>query len=88
MAKKLNQKQTADFKKEFSLPTCCVHHSNTWVSVGMLYFENKRVVVLLNNLVGRADLGTIKHFRNEHTEPEASIMIIPRNKVTAIEIFR
>jgi hypothetical protein len=91
MAKKLFQKETANLKELLnldSLPSCVVHHSNGWKSIGMLYFKNKRVVVLLNHLSGGVDLGKIKNFRNKHIEPEASIMIIPHNKVTAIEIIR
>ena len=91
MAKKLPQKQASDLKKflnNHSLPTCVVHHSNGWESIGMLYFKNKRVVVLLNHVCGGADLGKFKHFYNKHIEPEAEIMIIPRSKVKAIEIFR
>jgi hypothetical protein len=71
-----------------SLQICCVHRNDTWKSIGYLYFENERVVILLNNLIEKADLGPIKYVRNEHIEPEASIMIIPRNQVTAIEILQ
>jgi hypothetical protein len=69
------------------LPICCVHHSDKWRSVGLLYLENERVIVLLNNLVEKADLGPIRYIRDEHIEPEASITIIPRAQVTAIEIL-
>ena len=69
------------------LPICRVNHSGRWSSIGLLYLENKRVVILLNHLVEKADLGPIKYVRNEHVEPEASIIIIPRNQVTAIEML-
>ena len=69
------------------LPACRVHHNAGQYSVGLLYLENERVVILLNNLIENADLGPIKSIRIEHIEPEASITIIPRDQVTAIEIM-
>ncbi|GIK58511.1 MAG: hypothetical protein BroJett015_41740 [Chloroflexota bacterium] len=71
-----------------SLQICCVHHNDKLKPVGLLYFENERVVILLNNLIEKAGLGPIKFVRNEHIEPESSIIIIPRNQVTAIEILQ
>jgi hypothetical protein len=69
------------------LRVCRVHHNDRWHSIGLLYLENERVVVLLNHLMKKADLGPIKYVRNEHIEPEASITIIPRSQIEAIEIL-
>jgi hypothetical protein len=71
-----------------SLSPCIVHNSNGWETFGLLYFENERVVVLLNNLVQEADLGPIKYFCNKHVEPEATIVVIPRDQVRAIKILQ
>ncbi len=69
------------------LKSCCVHHSGG-LSVGLLYIENERVVVLLNNLVEKADLGSIRFIRDEHIEPEASIIIIPRSQITDLQVLQ
>ncbi len=70
------------------LPICCVHHNGKFKSIGLLYFENERVVILLNNLTNKADLGPIMDICNDYVEPEASIMIIPRDQVMTIEILQ
>ena len=69
-----------------TLHPCCVvaGHTLYW---GVLYMENERVVVLLNNLAEKADLGPLQDIRRDHIEPEADIVILPRGKVDAIEIF-
>ena len=70
------------------LQICIAHRNDGCDTIGVLYFENERVVVLLNNLVQNADLGPIKYFRDKHVEPEATIVIIPRDQVRAIEILQ
>lgn len=54
---------------------------------GFLFIENDRVVVLLNNLRDRADLGPLKHVRDEHILPEADIFVLPRVSIDAIQLF-
>jgi hypothetical protein len=72
----------------YSLQICRVHRSDGWQTIGYLYLENERFIVLLNNLVQKADLGPIKYVRNKHIEPEATMIIIPRDQVKAIEILQ
>lgn len=73
------------------LQICCVHHNDKFdkfKSIGLLYLENERFVILLNNLIKNTDLGPIKSISNDYVEPEASIMIIPHDQVTTIEILQ
>lgn len=50
-------------------------HSAT---VGLLYFQTGTHVVLLNNVAERANLGPLRARRDTHLEPEANIIIIPK----------
>ena len=69
-----------------TLQPCCVVAGRTSYC-GVLYMENERVVVLLNNLAEKAYLGPLQDIRRDHIEPEADIVILPRGKVDAIEIL-
>jgi len=71
-----------------SMQICCVHYNDKFKSIGFLYFKNDRVVILLNDLTNKANLGPIKDICNNYVEPEASIMIIPRDQVMDIEILQ
>lgn len=69
------------------LPPCCVavgRHQR----MGFLYMQNDRVVVLLNDLVERTDLGPLQSIRHHHIEPEADIWICPRAQVDAVDILK
>jgi hypothetical protein len=59
-------------------------HSST---VGILYFQTDRHVVLLNNVVAEADLGRLKSRRSRHFEPEADVTVIPQEEVTSVEFL-
>ena len=55
--------------------------------IGFLYMQNDRVVILLNNLAEKADLGPLRRTKHNHIEPEADILILPRRQVDAIQIL-
>jgi hypothetical protein len=57
------------------------------IAYGYLYIVNDRVVVLLNNVSSKADLGPLRTKRTQHVEPEADVRIFPRSAVHHIEIF-
>jgi hypothetical protein len=59
---------------------CCVF-TEQWRYIGIDYLDNERVLVLLNNIVDRADLGPLQTVRHNHVEPEADILVIPREQV-------
>ena len=69
-----------------TLRPCCVFAGRTR-HIGFLYMKNERVVVLLNNLAEKADLGPFQSIRRDHIEPEADILILPCREVNAIEIL-
>ncbi|MGB4089976.1 MAG: hypothetical protein WBK44_09705 [Smithellaceae bacterium] len=69
------------------LQFCAVSHSDSLKSTGFLFIDNERAVVLLNNAPGRADTSSLKDSWNHYVESEASILIIPRGKVTNTEII-
>ncbi len=55
--------------------------------MGFLYMRNEHVVVLLNNLVEKADLGPLRSIRHDYVEPKADILIFPYQRVDAINIL-
>ena len=57
-------------------------------TIGQLYFKTEEHLVLLNNILQRAHLGPLRNRRRLHSEPEAHIVIIPRNEVVAVEVIR
>jgi hypothetical protein len=55
---------------------------------GALFFENERVVVVLNGVRGSANLGPLQPVVRKHIEPEADyIWIFPRKEVDRIQIL-
>ena len=64
----------------------CVVIDGQFKHVGFLYMKNERVIVLLNNIVEKADLGPLQSIRNVHIEPEADILILPRGQIEMIKI--
>lgn len=74
-----------------TLPSCEVTYSTNGsgrlTRAGFMYMKNRRVVVLLNNLSGRADLGRLKKVRHHHVEPEAHIWICPRDRIESVKIL-
>ncbi len=63
----------------------CAVSDGQFKHIGYLYMENERVIVLLNNIVEKADLGPLQSIRNVHIEPEADILILPRGQIEMIE---
>lgn len=60
---------------------CYLVHKWGW-TIGELYLENERVVILLNNIVSNmADLGPLRSVRYKHVEPEADVWVFPRESV-------
>ncbi len=66
---------------------CIVRTRRGWVA-GMLYFQTRRHVILVNHISDRTDLGPLRRLRREHLEPEATVHVIPREDVQAIDILR
>ena len=55
--------------------------------LGFLYMQNEHFVVILNNIVDKADLGPLQFIRREHIEPEADVLILPRSNVLEIKLL-
>ena len=53
--------------------------------VGAFYFKTDTHVVLLNNIVERADLGSLSVRRDRHFEPEADVIVLPIDADTTID---
>jgi hypothetical protein len=68
------------------LPICGVRTDLAW-TVGMLYFQNDRVVVLLNHLVKGIDLGPLKPLCKKYREHETDMFIFPKAAVNEIQIL-
>lgn len=69
------------------LPTCKVWIGKSWW-IGALFFQNQKVVVLINNVNCQADLGPLKKVRVRHVEPEADILILPRDQIYKLELLQ
>lgn len=69
------------------LQTCEVRTTSGWSHIGLLFTHNERVVVLLNNIVNKAYLGPLQNIRHKHIEPEADILVLPRNQVIAVNVL-
>ena len=68
------------------LPACIVRTGRE-LHIGMLYFQNDRVVVLLNNLLMGVDLGLPKPIYNKYAEHEADILVFPKSTVDKVQIL-
>jgi hypothetical protein len=60
------------------LPTIVIETLDGSRTIGMLYLESSDVVVLVNAIVSKADLGTFKQRVIEQYSPEARITIFPK----------
>jgi hypothetical protein len=74
------------FKICGKLPACEVITDKSKY-IGSLYLNNKRIVVILNNIRSDAHLGQLERVRYKHIVPEASIVIFPRRLVRMIKIY-
>jgi len=63
----------------------CIVHTERYSTTGLLYRQTKRHVILVNNVRERADLGSLKRIRRKHLDPEATVIVIPRETVTSID---
>ncbi len=68
------------------LRSCVVRLKRGWI-IGLLFMENERVVVILNDIRSAADLGPLKPIRREHIDPEANVWVLPRDQVEEIQIL-
>ena len=55
------------------------------VIVGQLFMRTRTHIVLINNVLQAADLGRLRHRRVRHFDPEATVIVIPRDDVVSIE---
>lgn len=53
-------------------------------TIGMLYSDNDRCVILFNNFNETGDYGPLQPFREEHPTPECDITILPKTIVREI----
>jgi len=53
-------------------------------SIGLLYFQNERVTVLLNGIVDSTDLGPLKNLHKKYTDFEAHMIILPTSEVEIV----
>ena len=56
-------------------------------TIGLMYFKTSTHIVLLNNVVEKAELGRLRQLRKRHVEPEATVVVIPRVDVERIEVI-
>ena len=61
-----------------------VRHGNA-ATTGYLLLSNDRVIVLLNNLVSRSDLGPFRPVKRDFIDNEADAVIIPAKEILEIQ---
>ena len=64
-------------------PTVVVK-TNRFESVGMLFSDTDRFVILINNGRESGDYGPLRPFRDEHLVPECDVTIVPKGIVREI----
>jgi len=68
-------------------PLVAVHRKGSIV-LGWMYFKTKTHIVLLNNVVGAAELGRFRQQREQHIDSEAEITVIPRTDVVRVDVLK
>lgn len=53
-------------------------------SVGMLFLDTDRFIILINNVRESADYGPLRPFRDGHLVPECDVTIFPKGIVREI----
>lgn len=65
----------------------CRIRGEAYERVGFLYMQTEHFVILLNNVVKGADLGSLQLLRKQQVEPEADITILPKSDIKEIELL-
>jgi len=64
------------------------HKGRQFKFLGILFAKTKEHLIVLNNVVGGANLGRLKKLRKEHLNPEADIYIFPRKTIGDTRILK
>lgn len=87
MKNKRGKRGIAKFKN-LQLKPCAIYTKDGHSLAGMIYFKNKRFVVLVQTIVEGANLGKMRSKYIKYCEPEATVIVIPRNLIAGLEILK